>query len=560
MTGLLDLPTELLFYIYACLQRFPSKSAESIHFAGVSRRLNEIYMSLAGIATSTFNLVPTRKPTAYPQNYDDLSALIIAFSIRRADRIICRLRGGTNLIIYDCWRLYLAISRLDSLEALELDFTDTNPPYHATSNVMLRLWVNIFGGLLNEALRRGCKELDIYGGEVMTESYQMFELQDRDAFIKMLLRTWIFLKGKPGLNAKPYYYYTRLSGSRILPSTKSQPPPPLRSPYTPKSFLSTLRQKPTCNSLLSFKISSLIFLLPPFSQWLYELFQNSPHLTSLTVSDILIEPNSTWNIKDWEAAFSALRKFIPRSRPLTSLTLQRLYPQISMLTIGDFLYHLDFSRLKSLVLDGSLPIMHRLLGISLSFPRVEYFRGPPDYLLGSTLKFTSSLDTVWIMPRFGSSTVAFRAPLTPLTSALEYLKQFQCKVIGLAIDDLPPALLEGTTSYRSFKEYTIEWRYGCRYSGVTDLVLGSFEVYEERLSIIANEQGDAREIEAHGMRYLARWLSNFTDLRRVELKGRALEEQLIPVAKHFSSLLKKKKPVLESLRLGNQLYRWDSRK
>ncbi|KAF8642067.1 hypothetical protein AX16_009683 [Volvariella volvacea WC 439] len=573
MVGLLSLPTELLLHIIYTL-RCSSEPDGLLDFARVCRRLNSIYISSTITTTQTLELVLTKISTSNPQNHDDLSTFIIAFDIHCVGQLTCRFQWRGDLMIYDCWRLYLAISRLDTLHALQLELPLHEPLMGYASDTLLRRWVNIFGGLLNEALRKGCKRLVVRRGQGIAGAYRFVGFLTQSNLDKALFGTRAFLGRKPALDVRPHGYWAR-TGSQILASLKSKPPPSLQSPIASKSSLIELG--PRCCHLSSIHLSSIevsshILLRPPFSQWVYEVFQASPHLTSLAVSYLTMQ-----GTKEYDIMISTVSKWI--SQPLTSLTLQQLFPPMPSSAMNDFFSRIDVSKLTRLVVDDSLPYLHALTekgigpGWPIYFPSVQSFQGPPDYLSEDVFKFSSSLNEVWIVPRFQSRSASFgyfdSVPI--MERPLQVLReQHNCSVIGLAIScspsefntttngfpDTPSEFPREFSSYKALGRQISSMKSG--YKGITDLVLCSFEGYERRLSMLFDGTDDVRGIEGDKALYLVTWLCGFIDLRRVEFRDQKLEDRLVANADDFASLLKEKQQILERLKISDRTYEWNS--
>ncbi|KAF8642086.1 hypothetical protein AX16_009702 [Volvariella volvacea WC 439] len=587
MTLLLGLPTEILLRISTSIQEVSPRGAELFYLSQLCKRLNliliPIILSSNGLsnATQMVDVALTKCPSAH--DFDILTALTIAFEIRSLPRLVCRFQSHEfNNIIYHVYRLYLLIARLDALEELELHFVDPSRESTEPRNIQdaqLQRWVDVFGGL-NVAVRKGCTRLNITGGMVMTGAYDFWDYHADFHFCHYVLRRAIMdgktlFRKKPGLQAGPMGVYMRADNRRtIVPTLNSAPPQPLRSPYiSPQSLFGKLRLKSHSSSLTSIEIGSCMFLKPPFSQWLYDIFRSSPNLTSVTLKNI--SGGYGW---DWDPAIGVLITCIPRSQPLRSLSIGQLSPSLHLFSLLNLFNFINLSNLTHLYLDETMPSFILPEGLDLPFrlPEIKVIHAPFDFFVTLMHKF-DRLESAVIIARF-SALVSFGYSRCSAEYAevLERLVQVRCRSVQLVLRYLPLEFNGGfydltqAVSIAPFMNYYDAHMHVVReeelsrrgpikfYAGVTELVLCSFAVWADRLQLVVQDE-DGRggvRIREDILLYMVAWLSGFVDVRCVEFRSGDLGEGglVMRAADRFAEVVGERCLEVDRLRIGTKVY------
>ncbi|KAF8656138.1 hypothetical protein AX16_002740 [Volvariella volvacea WC 439] len=575
MVALPDLPTEVLLRISAIIQSDPSARTALLYLAQSCKRLNFVVtpalLSSMGLPIGrTIEVTLTRHSVL--SDFDALSVLITAFELSTIPRLICHFESSQlSHIAYQCFRLYLLIARLDSLEELDLYFDDDDTLSIGPVAEELQTWSDIFGSLLNVVLRKGCKKLCLRGGVSISEA-------NPPASPGFDLRHWFLgsmtlVRGlwADGTGADP----SPASGLRnVFPNSNAVLPRHLRSPYIPpQSFFSKLRLKAPNHSLTSIEIGLRTLLQPSFSQWLYQAFRSSPNLTSLAIRGVDMDSSL-----DWDPAIRIILNSIPASRPLTSLTLAQLTPTLGSSSLLNLLNNLDFSQLTHLHLDDSLPMFNPSESrVRIGrLPRIKFIQAPSDYWLYLIDKFTH-LETARVMTRLSASTSLKNTSCVRRYGPIfEHLVSIRCPSIGLMLNHLPierntgfldatkvlAVDLEGTiqTTLARFIQREEMARSGALkvYESITDLALCPFSQWVEQLKFVVIAPDGTLQVKEDVILPVVSWLAGFGNLRRVEFRSEDLEHRgcVMLAADKFAELVGRHRRTMESVRIGEKLYQF----
>ncbi|TFK61053.1 hypothetical protein BDN72DRAFT_849991 [Pluteus cervinus] len=285
-TGFHSLPTEILEII---LSDSVLTDSEFFGLALLSRRLNSLaipkFLEYHGIHDPMESFVAGVEPPrvqrlrgnrGYFRRRDSLAGLAIGFDLTSIDTFTCTIfpcRPTTPTLI-EFHRLFQVLQRLDRIRHVRIVLDMTGSFVDSCTWLTTPKWRDIMEELLNAFTRTGCESFIVENRGYCWESTPYLTT----------LPSFLY-KARCLVNPRP----TRGPHLALMPyrdRVKFWPWGAKRPKLRPIPLAQDARSDIT--QLKSLQISCVALLRPPYSYWTYSILDQSPSLTSLTISNLSI--------------------------------------------------------------------------------------------------------------------------------------------------------------------------------------------------------------------------------------------------------------------------------